>query len=249
MTFVEPFLSGSTEVAALLVVLGIHATRIVLRLAESACGVDTHNIFCRPYTAIVVGLELRSRVGSVLLWSVITALAARIPDTSLWSPVSTSTADEDVAMPQPKRSRVARASPCVTTVAWLRQCGRTTAHCTIQNMEEKLGCKIPVTLSIEYHLNLQYYYLHVSRLLFTKMATSMLFRNVMHLRISIPLQCAYMFSTCTREVPLQRPGRHQHGFVAADEGHRGQAFSQCGVPFQGVSTRSCRKVRSPCVSL
>ena len=115
MTFVEPFLSGSTEVAALLVVLGIHATRIVLRLAESACGVDTHNIFCRPYTAIVVGLELRSRVGSVLLWSVITALAAILPDSSLWSPVSGATVDEGVAAPQPKRPRVARAERCSTS--------------------------------------------------------------------------------------------------------------------------------------
>ena len=115
MTFVEPFLSGSTEVAALIVVLGIHATRIVLRLAESACGVDTHNIFCRPYTAIVVGVELRSRVGSVLLWSVITALAAILPDSSLWSPVSGATVDEGVAAPQPKRPRVARAERCSTS--------------------------------------------------------------------------------------------------------------------------------------
>ena len=70
-----------------------------------------------------------------------------------------------------------RASPRQTTVAWLRQCGHATAISTIQNMEEKLGCKIPVTLSIEYHLNLQYSFLHVSRLLVTKMAKSMLLKN------------------------------------------------------------------------
>ena len=47
-------------------------------------------------------------------------------------------------------STLRRASRRQTTVAWLRQCGHTTANSTIQSLEEKLKCNIPVKLSIQY---------------------------------------------------------------------------------------------------
>ena len=51
-------------------------------------------------------------------------------------------------------SSLGRASRRQTTVAWLRQCGHATAKSTIQRIEEKLGRKMPVKLSIEYRLML-----------------------------------------------------------------------------------------------